>query len=60
MDKRQREKIMKQVKRERAARRQVELEQGLPRVTGKIHRTSKRDRNSRKQAPNTVRNWRDE
>jgi hypothetical protein len=51
------QRINEQVKRERAARRQVEIELQLPKVIGKVWDTHKRDKTTRKQVSNTVRNY---
>lgn len=37
------QKLLAQVKRERAVRRQLEIDLGLNRVHGKVHLTSKKD-----------------
>lgn len=55
MNKQKRAKIVAQVKRDRAARREAEISLGLPKVHAQVWRTSKRDQQSRKQIPNTVR-----
>ena len=54
MTKAEREKIIAQVRLENGASRVVALELGLPQIFSNVWKTSKKDQNSRKKVPNTI------
>ena len=58
MDEKRRQKIEDQVKRDRAARRKLEIEQGGAKTKSKVHDTTKRSRQDKEK--NTLKEWEDE